>query len=90
MLPVLTDTAGPSVAYGLLQLLRFLIIAYMGRENISKLLPAERLLPLTAMTEDVQYGGKHRPRSSGMYATPSAVIVLQALQAYRYSNFSAV
>lgn len=77
------------MGYGLLQPLRFLIIAYMGRESFSKLLPAESLLPLTAVTDDVQHAGKHRPRPSGMHATPSAVIVLQALQTYRYSNFSA-
>lgn len=55
MLPVLTDTVGHSVAYGLLQLLRFLIITYMGRENSSKLLPTEHLLPPTSLTEDVQH-----------------------------------
>lgn len=55
MLPVLTDIVGHRIAYGLLQLPRFLINIFMGREKSSKLLPAEHLLPLTSMTEDVWY-----------------------------------
>lgn len=46
----------------------------MGRENSSKPLPTEHLLPLTSMTEDVQYAGKHNPpRPRGAHTSASAI-----------------